>query len=316
MKLLFIITFIGLLGCTSNKPHSKDFQQRDIETISLDENQTDRSKKVYIDKDSSIGYGPDVLENGEDEKAKGKRIPILSLHLMPALYGSYAYITLLKDLEKRDIKPKIIASSGFSTIIAALYAKKASTSYLEWKIYELTSKIKGKTPFTEDWLDIVDSFIDREFKNQNLSQMKSLLVIPKIKKGQVELIVSGKVAPLLKDNLRFNGSQHFFNSPELFSRKLEKIGADIIVNLSAFPRRLTSSSLGDFHWGVYTSYASKIMTLNEDIYHLENDKFTFIDIIKPASTVNSLFKERSYEIGEKVEELYKAWQEEISSSSN
>lgn len=316
MKLLIILLFI-ISSCSSNEKNYKyDNSSKAIGTISIDDKQEDTDKKLEIEKNTSIGYGPSEPNGVTQYKSKPKRIPAIALNLLPALYSSYAYIVLLKKLEKNSIKPNIVISSGFGAVITALYAKKSSTSYLEWKVYELTSKLKGIVPYTKEWMSEIHLFIDKEFKEERIEQFQTLFGVAQSFEGKGKILISGKASQVLKKALNVRERNNYLLNPVPISRELSKIGSDITVNISSFPARLAGSSLSDYYWGIYTHYAGELMSFPQEITYLQNNQLNYIDVLKPASTMKTLFNEQAEVLTNQIIELRKSWQEEISSSSN
>lgn len=281
----------------------------DISSVSLE---NENAESVEIDKNSQTDYGP--TKTALETPDQGKRKAIVSLTFYSSIYHSLAFVDLIKNLEKRNINLSMISSQGFGSLIAAIYAKEKSSSYLEWKLFELLKSLKGKRVFSSDWRSVVNKFTKKEFGQLKVNQLKVMLLIPEIEDGGVILNKNGLVVDLIKSSLELSSTKNFFNSPVNYSDQLKSLGPDLNFHLAFIPKRVQFKSFNGLEWGIYTRYLGYLLKKSSNIHLMRSESIGEIDSLIPLTDIS---KEYSLQIKDYVESLEVSilkWQEESTTS--
>tara|TARA_B100001971_G_scaffold214585_1_gene252872 strand:- start:81804 stop:82706 length:903 start_codon:yes stop_codon:yes gene_type:complete len=233
IKFIFIFLFVACAQTTNQKSEPSNI---------VDLSDITETKKVNIDKDASVDYGP-VLnespkESSELDKEEVKKKKLYSLVLQPALYKSFGYIAFFKEIEKSNRRPIVISSFGFSAITAALYAKLLKPNLVEWKIYELYQSIKDEEIYTKEWLEKVEEFLNKEFSNQKLSQLKILVLIPYIYKDKVRINPTAMAKDIIMQSIDMEAKKSksfMLKSNMSFVQNFKNYGSEDVVYISNLP---------------------------------------------------------------------------------
>jgi len=150
MKFLFALILI--VSCASQKKTIKKTVDSKTEIISYEEDYKKTVEKV--EKIEEV----EILENKENKIKK------IDLYLLASGSNAYAYVGLLKKLSKMSrVRVVGISGSGFSSIIAALYAKYKSANMVEWKLFKMRDDLMESQFYSKSWRDRLITFIDNEF---------------------------------------------------------------------------------------------------------------------------------------------------------
>jgi len=197
--LLLLIIFVFSFSC-----QTRNYRREQLNVVEIGDTS---SKPKVTDKDSKENvYGPtsDSLSHGDNNLEPIEKNPIIAIDLAPALYNSFSYIELLDQMDRLGVKPKIIITSGFSSIIAALYAKYESANRVNFKMFSLLNQIKNKEAFSADWMSIVSEFIEEEFEDDRQERFKTIVILPAYNGRNIRLIKSGSVSQNLMNALNLN----------------------------------------------------------------------------------------------------------------
>ncbi len=304
MKLFsFFLLLILISSC-----QTRSRKNNQISVVDLDESS---SKPKVTDKDSKENvYGP--LNEGavpiEDSDKKIEKNPIIALHLAPALYNSFAYIELLDQMERLGVRPKIIVTSGFNSIVAALYAKYESANRVNFKMFSLLNQLKNKEAFSSDWMDSVSDFINDEFEEERQERLKIIVIIPAYKGRKVHLLKSGPLAQNIIDAIDLNRlNENFLLRPSLAYRKeVNQMGIDLSFYYSVFGAEDKISAPSGYLLGVYR----KVRGFGRDPKAgFEQINVNNKNIDKVSNLVDQLasVRERSLELSEKAFEKIQKW---------
>ena len=135
--LQFLIFFIVTSCALDERRNTTDF-----DTVNI--SKEFHSPKVETGFEGEDVYGPSAENTSDFSETPNEKQAIIALDLSPALYQSFSYLKIFSDLEKKKININIIISSGFSAIIAALYAKYKSANRLDWSAYALIRKLENE----------------------------------------------------------------------------------------------------------------------------------------------------------------------------
>lgn len=276
IKLLLVFVFIA---CAQTSKNNTDSNVVDINDITS-------SPKVDIDKTASVEYGPSIGEEIKPEKLKNESTPkakLYSLVLQPSLYKSFGYIAVFKKIEELDKRPIVLSSMGFSAIICALYAKHLKPNLVEWKAYELYQSIKEYPPYSAKWKKIVKEFLDKEFKNQKLSQLKILLLIPKSINDNAILSPTDKVTKAIMESLNISGKNsksYMLKTSRSYLDKFKNYGSENTIYISNLPEVIKTKKSNKLIEQIYKNFAVR----QDSIITLEGSNSNlFIDSIANIS---------------------------------
>jgi hypothetical protein len=300
MKYLILLL---LFSCAQSKV---DY---DITSVSLN---TDINESVEINKNSKSDYGPskDVSSEGEQKSRKA----IVSLTLYSSIYHSLPFIELIKGIEKKNIHISMISSQGFGSILAALYAKEKSSSYLEWKLFDLLSKLKNEKPYSNKWKNSLNGFVEKEFGKLKVNQLKLLLQVPELIDGKIQLGSNSYVTDVIKTALNLSNKNNFFNKPKNYIEEVDLVGPDLSFNISFIPKSVQFKALSGLEWGIYTRYLGLVMKNDSNIFVMRSDSSGEIDEIKPLTDITKDYSKQIHEYVQMLELKIKDWQEESTTS--
>ena len=117
---------------------------------------------VIITENANLDYGPPSVAGSKSEDGDESEVtaePVVAIDLFPALYHSLGYVSTFQELEKQKLKAHIISSSGFTSIIAALYAKYGASNMVEWKTFELYHKLGTTKVYSEKWSVLIEEYL-------------------------------------------------------------------------------------------------------------------------------------------------------------
>jgi hypothetical protein len=253
-------------------------------------------------------YGP-ISYNENSDSENENRNPILAIELASAMYSSIAYIEFLNRLEK-NIKPKVLVANGFTAIIAALYIKYQSSNRVSFKMFALLSRIKSIKPYSREWLEEINNFIDKEFLERKQEGYKTLLVIPSYNGSDIELIYTGLLASNLKSavNLGERSTNFLLRPSSEYEKKLNKLGIDLHYKISVFGEKTIIQSESGFLLGVYSKIKGYSLLKRHRYKSLELNKLQ-IDKIENTIDISVEARKRSNAITHEIEQAIEDWKE-------
>src|SRR5690606_5210458 len=95
----------------------------------------------------------------------------ISIFVPPALYSSAISIIVAEEIQRCSKDKIIIATSGFSSLMVALYAQYATVQKVEWVFYELAKKLDEAKPFSNSWKNHLKDFIKEQFEGKYFSDL-------------------------------------------------------------------------------------------------------------------------------------------------
>jgi len=302
-----LIIYLLLTGCSAQKTSSE------FETVSMN---SGVDTELKISENQTETYGPDNQNANEEIKALTEKEPVISLSVYSSLYSSLALVDLFKRLEKEQLNISMIDANGFAAVVAALYAKEKSSNALEWKLFSLLKKIEGIKPYSKEWKEVVESFLEDEFKNMRLEQLKIFLKIPFLSNEKMILLKTGKITEVLLKNLDLNDNENYFKRPAIYKRDLMESASDLNFNIVFLPKDIKFKLIDGYSWGIFTNYLGFIMKHSDEITKIETDRSLYLDELLPLSEINSAYSEGIKTTVEQFQAELKTWKEEITASSN
>ncbi len=249
--------------------------------------------------------------SGESLSATEEKVPIIELNLYPSIYQSLAVVKLLKDLERKKIKVSVINSTGFGLIISLLYAKNKNTSYLEWKLFELTKKLGALEAYSEEWIQIVNEFVKEEFENKKLNHLASLVGYFKNEVKSIKVESDGKITTAVKESINLKSDQVVFSklSPSMVNSSNSAV--DFRLSVLFLPKNPKFKSLRALNWGVYTSYLGRMLQEKDEITIFEKEKSEYLDEISPINRIQQGYEDQIDTFVKDLAEKIDIWQKEI-----
>lgn len=292
--IVFFLICLFSFSCQVRRAKNSDFAVVDLEQ------KYSKPQVTKINSDENV-YGP-VSENTLTGEKEGEVNPIVALDFAPALYNSLGYIELLSHLERKSIRPKVIITSGFSLLVASLYAKYQSTNRVNFKMFELMGKLqKTDGVFSKDWLDEVASFLEKEFKNSTIESLPTLVVIPKYEQNNLKIVYSGNIKENIMASLSLNKSrENFLIRPSINYRpEVKKLGIDFYYQFSALGDKVSFNRPSGFLLGVYSKIRgfSKYKPHGFEEINLNNNT---IDNIPNIVDLMRVAKSNSFMLSEKI----------------
>lgn len=303
MKSILIASLLlSLISCATQSTHS------DLDTVDVS---SGTGNDLKINEKNSSGYGPSIEIDEESRAIKKAREPIVAVVNFSTLYHSLGLVSELKKIESENIKVSVISSYGFGGVIAALYAKERSVSYVEWKLFSLSKKLSSHKIYSEEWTQELTVFLKDEFKDLKTNQLAIQLIVPTLSLGEVVYEQQVGVASVLIESLLMQKENSFFRSPQNFDLKLERdFSLDFIYKTSYLPVTPTITKLNSLQYGLYTSYLGKLLAQPEQFGLLKAPVKQEIDEISLISELENLYEALIDERTQKFKSKIEKWKEE------
>lgn len=303
MKLVLI--FLFLVSCATTK------SRFDIESIGVEGEGQNDSLQIDI-KNKNGDTNPDEIDPANKIKD-----PVIVFNLYSTLYHSQAAIYELKSLEQKDINISVISGYGFGGLIAALYAKEKSVSYIEWKLFALTKKLAEEKAYSNGWLEIINNFIQEEFGDKKADQLKIRFAVPEVVNGVVRIDYQSKVTTLIKKSLKLINKTSYYRNGQDFDYELRKyFSVDLIYKAAYLPVTPTLTQLPSLEYGIYTRYLGGLLSRPDDFGLLKAPVKQEIDEIGHINELDDLYRELIDERTQAFEEKIQKWREASTQSLN
>lgn len=289
------------VSCTVKRGSNSIFN----ETVNLENS----NHKIEVDpsNEKDDTYGPNLSDQSQHTQDKSsQRKPVIAIDLVPALYASLGYITLFRELEKKKIYPNIINTSGFSLVIATLFAKYKSASKLEWKVFALLRKLRGVKVHTSDWYEKIEAFLKEEFKQTRIEQLKVLITVPSSSVKR-ELTTTGRLIKVVMRSIKISSTNSFINRPHYeYAHKINALGVDLNFLISAFPDKFNFKIPNGFAWGLYTRVSGVFKGLGIETFKIRNE-LEFVDTLPNLSDLLINTKSDVSFISDKISQDVEDW---------
>jgi hypothetical protein len=232
-KYLFVVIFFAI-SCSSIKPIHRPIKDNGHNGIELDfEEKKDNKNKdlnqVEIKKNEEtikIGEngGQVFSENLNIEENKIEKSLKIGIILGPGLYRTITYISILKNLEKNNLAPKIITGSEMGAVIAGLYASGVTPEMIEWLFFKYFKEHKNYKPYEKEWINEIDEFFLMKIKNNKIedSRIKLYLTLFDHNSKKAFFFDKGNIRDLVLLNLRRMDNPLKFKTGESYSGAFEK----------------------------------------------------------------------------------------------
>lgn len=123
-------------------------------------------------------------------------IPKIGLILGPGGARTFAYISLLQEMQKNKIPIHAVAGIEFGSPMAALYAWKGFANDVEWQMMKLKTE-----DFPKRWIDpsSVESFLSLVFQKTKVEELKLPFACPahNLEKNQIFVMSRGTLSQLI-----------------------------------------------------------------------------------------------------------------------
>lgn len=302
----YIILSILLTACT--KPTIKS--NNTFEGVKLNIDRSDKNLSISKDKQSfDFSYGPSRLDK-RVKPLNNNKIPVLAVHLAPAAYRSSAFLSFFRLIEKRKININVISAEGFSTIVAALYAKYQKVNRVEWKLYELYGVLKDEDYLSKNWLNNLETFLDKEFNEVKMNQLSTLIAFPFLIENQLvfrsDQIIKNAIIASLKFDSDQSQSSMLQNTVYFLDQVSNLCRPDLFFNIAVNSKTTKFTVVNKEFKEIY---ARKFLNLRKN-----GDQFLFLDSIdveldkiNKISELEKKSKTSAIAIVDKIERDIQAW---------
>ena len=252
-------TFLFFTCSTHDKNSESQFATVDLH---LD---IENDESPILNTKNQVGrYGPTTDQNDTSISKKDKKI--LGLFLGPSLYKSIDSIDVLKCFEKLDMNVNIISATGFSSIVAGLYAQGDSPETIKWKIFKTLRKFKGLKPYSEEWISIWNEFVEKNISLRKLKKSEKSLWMPRFDKGTSEVAYSskGNLISSIKDNININEASFPMKKNFLYQSSLSSMPVDRLIVINTIPDNFTLKQSDGLLLGMYGKIISKFKKITNN----------------------------------------------------
>lgn len=296
MKLLLLFLFFA---CT---------QAPIVEDVNSVNIVQDSERAIVIE---SSGDEVAMSDNIEEETEKKVKI---SLTLYSSIYHSLAAIELLKELDKNSIELFQVSSQGFGNLIFGLYGKYHSVGKVEWSLFKLLKQLNPYRPYSKKWMDIVNDFIDEEFKDERLEELRPKLIIPVLAEhSKVLYMDKGKAKTWIKNSLNLERKDQFYLKPQLYHFGLDRFLPDLNIAVSFIANTPKVSKMNGYSYGLITSHLGVILNSSDELNLLRTDIQWSMDELMAVSEISQAYRDEILKFIEELKKKIKNWQEEGSS---
>ncbi|MEX0799462.1 MAG: hypothetical protein WD025_08450 [Bacteriovoracaceae bacterium] len=299
-----LILILVLSACAQERP------KKDFYTVEL-EGSDSRSQLIITDQ-MNADYGPSPRRESKNESTADsiamENKKVLALDLYPALYHSLGYVSIFIELEKQGVKLDIVSSTGFTSIVAALYAKYGSANMLEWKTFELYQLLGSKKPFSDDWRQEIEDFLKKEFGTLKLNQLKKLFILPSLVEGRIHVDTDRKVISALMEAIDLSEKTNMLLGNNYdYLGQLKKYGADQVYRVSFLPGKIELKRPNGYVFGIYSRLqgASKNFSESPNIYLYKDALKGSLDVFHNLSDALDQTRDESAEFTKVVKKHLK-----------
>ena len=198
---------------------------------------------------------PEEFETHFSQPVEKKKV--IGMILSPGLYKSISYIPMLACLEEIGAEVHYVSGSGFSSIVASLYAYGFTPEQIEWKLYKLVGELSEYEVYSSEWKELLNEFIDKEFKQKKIENSKKALALNSysFENKNNETLFRGEINSILKANISYqdqNGNLNpLFGSPYDVIKNL-KTRVDYIIYVDSLGKELKLNSTNNYIFGLYS----------------------------------------------------------------
>ena len=238
----------------------------------------------------------------------------IALTMYSSLYHSLSLLEVLKNFEQKKIKVDIISSQGFGSLLAAIYAKDGSVGKMEWSLFKLVKNLHDKVPYSKSWREILDDFIDEEFKSLMLEDLKIQLLLPRINHvGLVSFEKNSSLGKLLKKQINLSVKDQYYKKPRIYDYLLKRYGRDLNVAISFMPEQPRLTRIVGYNYGLVTNHLGLVLSAKEEISILSTKTELPLDEIQSLADMTKEYNEAIMTFVDDVEDRLKIIQEDNSS---
>ncbi|GAB4009646.1 MAG: hypothetical protein Fur0010_00690 [Bdellovibrio sp.] len=174
MNKLHIFTFMTFLFINSCS-HLNNSEDRTSKNIAINET-------VQVEKEIDSKYSPNINDGiipTQFEITKKKRDnKVIGVILNGSGYRSFLFPDLFSGFESKGFKVHVLTGYELGAVVAALIAKYESPEKVEWVLFKLKNQLKEYSAYSKRWMKLFNSFLESEFKNDNVQDYKLVLALP------------------------------------------------------------------------------------------------------------------------------------------
>lgn len=197
IKNYLIVLFILAQSCANPKVTGENKKNNNInETVVVGVDSAEKEQLV-------LNQGPSMDPVSRTKKTQATKV--LGIFLTGGTYRAFAYPEILNEFDKSSIKVHLISGYEMGALVAALFAKYGSAREIEWRIFKLKNDLKESSPFSRNWLEALNKFIDSTFKDDGIQDFKIVLALPVYDKQnkKYNFIKRGRTSDVLKEHFKY-----------------------------------------------------------------------------------------------------------------
>ena len=263
----------------------------------------EENKNIKLHKDSL------KINTQGSEASDRKRTPVVSFHFNPGKDDIFTLIGVLKVLEQKGIKPRLLSGHGWGFLFAALLAKFEKINSLDLVMLKLSYKLKKKSIHinSDKGLKELKKFVLKIFKESRIEHLPLTVVLPVWNEStnSFKLIRRGKVIDLFEKALLTDFQSVFLAKKSLYPDKmLQRAGSDIPLSFNVAHGKSPYIVAEQARWNYILrlqrekfNSSERVLDVSRGIY---NKTDTLSDYIKRG-------EEYGHAIQPKITELLENW---------
>lgn len=259
--LLFIFFSLFFSGCGLKTKKSVQ-ERKGIAGVELDgtfQEETQVRTRVIEGAGSTTSFGPAIGDSAVNVNLQNENQNfVIGLSLGPGLYRSFLHLNVLRAIERQNIVPNIITGSGMGAVIASLYAFSLTPDLIEWRVFNFLSQVDHIEPYSQAWMEKLESVLLKGFENQNIEDASKVLRLPifNTKTNKVEMRLRGSLKELIRAQFAVvSGRNSEFIAPYIrhvfHSEELKKGGVDFVLAIDPLGPSVFLKKPDDYWSGVW-----------------------------------------------------------------
>lgn len=140
------------------------------------------NETVQVEKETDSKYSPNINDGIIPTQfkitKKKKDNKVIGVILDGSGYRSFLFPDLFSGFESKGFKVHVLAGYELGAVVAALVAKYESPEKVEWVLFKLKNQLKEHSAYSKRWMKVFNSFLESEFKNENVQDYKLVLALP------------------------------------------------------------------------------------------------------------------------------------------
>ncbi len=251
MKNFFLIFLLWLTSCSTTKtgqepivPVPSDISIKEENPLTINENENVKPEEV--------------------EKSPIKKTST-TIFFGPGINRTVGYTSFIKGLKKQNIEIDMVSGVGMGAVFAAHMASGKTTQKMEWLYFKFFNETRGEKPFSKSWKKSLEEIFLKEFKNTEVQNLKTSLVIPVYQKNPPKIVYlnKGNLFELLKSQFIFSLKEDGPYASPLISEAfdgffLRKLGANFIIGVDVLGKKIIFEEADSKTRKIYSDMPKKV----------------------------------------------------------